>query len=84
MTPEGNACFGAWLDSKDFSSILHSNDPDGQVALLHSTFEEGMDGFFEWKMRNKKSSEPSWMADWIRDIISTRRKVYRKKWRKTD
>ena len=41
---------------------------------------------YEWKVRKKKSSEPVWMTDGIRDMIRKRRRLFkrfrrREKWR---
>ena len=32
---------------------------------------------YEFKSRQKKTSEPPWMTDWIRSLIVDRRKVYK-------
>ena len=50
---------------------------DQQVDRLHELFEEGMVQSFEWKTRSKKSSEPCWMTDTIREIIEDRRKMFK-------
>ena len=46
------------------------------MQKLHNKWKEGMDSSFEYKTRVKKSSEPPWMADWIREIIKDRRKIF--------
>ena len=47
------------------------------VEALHSIFDEGMRKNFEYKTRNKKFSEPCWMADWIRDRIKDRQLIFK-------
>lgn len=37
-----------------------------------------MNGCFEVTKRKKKSSEPTWMADWIRYLIKNRRKIFKR------
>ena len=40
-------------------------------------FQETLEECYERKIRKKKTSEPSWMTDWLRDEIEARRKVYK-------
>ena len=52
---------------------------DASVAVrdLHASFEQGLEQSFEWKTRVKKSSEPVWMMDGIRNMIEDRRAIFR-------
>ena len=47
------------------------------VDVLHRQLKEGVDKCFVKKQRRKKSSEPPWMTDWIRDLISNRRTIFK-------
>ena len=46
------------------------------VELLHDTLAGGVAACFKYKTRSKKSSEPAWMTDWLRDLIEDRRIVF--------
>ena len=48
------------------------------VDALHNSFEEAVQDCFDTKFRKKKSSEPVWMTDEIRDLIRKRRKLFRR------
>ena len=49
------------------------------VGVLHRELKESVDKCFakKQKQRKKKSSEPPWMTDWIRDLISNRRSIFK-------
>ena len=44
---------------------------------LHNLFHEGMAQSYQWKTRKKKTSEPCWMTDWLRNMIEDRRRMFR-------
>ena len=69
--------FGNWWNKQDLTSIYNCDSSTDMVRALHTLFDAGMQANFEYKTRNKKSSEPCWMADWIRDLIKDRRRVFR-------
>ena len=52
-----------------------------KVEIFHSIMGEGMDRFFELVTKTKKSSEPSWMSSYIRNLIKKRRKIFRRQGR---
>ena len=76
LTDDGFTRFGEWLGGTSFQDILSSSSVDEAVGLLHAHFERGINHSFELKTRKKKTSEPEWMADWLRDDIEDRRKVF--------
>ena len=76
ITDEGCVKFKKWLTEQDWPGLLTGDDSSIMVERLHESFKSAMDMSFEYKTRNKKSSEPAWMADWIREIITDRRKVF--------
>ena len=76
ITDEGKQKFGQWLEHQDWTPVELAQSPSDQVEILHRLFDEGTRQAFEWKTRKKKMSEPSWVNDGIRDLISSRRKIY--------
>ena len=81
ITEEGADKFGDWIKSvsdKGWHEIRSGVSVNEKVDRLHSSFASAMEQCFEYKTRKKKSSEPVWMADWIRDLIARRRKVFKK------
>ena len=77
ITKQGYEQFGDWLREQSWEGISMEKPVDQQVDRLHELFEEGMVQSFEWKTRSKKSSEPCWMTDTIREIIEDRRKMFK-------
>ena len=73
---EGDKKFGCWLDNQDWMPVLTAETPSLKTQELHRLFDQGMSECYEWKTRNKKSSEPVWMTDWLRELIKDRRKVF--------
>ena len=64
-----------------WANVLKHDDVNDLVEELHKLIENGMAEAYEKKTRKKKSSEPVWMADWIRDLIEDRRELFRKEGR---
>lgn len=60
-----------------FHDVLSSSSVDEAVSLLHAHFKRGINHSFELKTRKKKTSEPEWMAEWLREDIEDRRKVFK-------
>ena len=77
LTDPGIEAFGNWLEAKDWRKLRDCESPSGKVEELQASLEEGMNKCFIKKQRTKKSSEPVWMTDWLRDMIEDRRKVFR-------
>ena len=76
----GDLKFGEWLDGKEsegWDEVFMSKTTSEMVDKLHSEFSSAMDSCYELKTRKKKTSEPVWMADWIRILIARRRSIYR-------
>ena len=77
-TQEGNKRFGNWLAKQKWEGILLERDVHKKVSNLHDLFEKGTSESYEWKTRVKKTSEPVWMTDSIRDLIRKRRRLFRR------
>ena len=80
ITEEGNVVFREWIEEnerKDWSAVMACPDASSKVAALHKIFLEGMNRAYELKTRRKKSSEPAWMADWLRELIRKRRELFK-------
>lgn len=80
ITPEGTSKFGSWLEQQEengWAEVLTKDDPSEMVEELHRLFNEAMDYCYEKKTRVKKTSEPVWMADWIRSMIESRRELFK-------
>ena len=77
LTQEGHSKFGAWLNTVDWTEITNCREVDTAVDLLHKKFKNGMDESYKFITRRKKSSEPSWMSDWIRKDIGSRRRIFK-------
>ena len=80
ITPEGSAKFDSWLrpyEETGWRQITTKSTVDQMVDELHKLLGEAMDHCYEKKERVKKTSEPVWMADWIRDLIAKRRELFR-------
>ena len=76
QTEESHKKMGQWLRTVDWSPINGATSTEAAVEFLHSKFSQGQRECYEEKTRKKKSSEPVWMADWIRDLIEDRRKIF--------
>ena len=73
-TNKGDVLFGQWLvrqGEMDWKQITECRTTDQMVEALHQLFREAMDACYELKTRVKKTSEPVWMADWIRTVSYT-------------
>ena len=77
-TEAENKKFGSWLAHQDWRPVLRATDVDSKVGALHELFQEATSHSYEWKTRKKKTSEPVWMTDGIRDLIKRRRKLFKK------
>ena len=77
VTDEGCLEFGKWLKDQKWEAIKREDNPSTKVDLLHALFEEGVDVAFKWTTRSKKTSEPSWVTDWIRNLIQIRRAIFK-------
>ena len=75
---EGNRRFGSWLAQQNWEQVLTAQSVDEKTAALHSLFEIGTEQSYEWKVRKKKTSEPVWMTEGVRDMIRRRRKLFKK------
>ena len=78
INQEGKNKFGKWLSGNDWRGVMTAGDVDAKVDKLHESFEKGISESFEYRTRKKKSSEPVWMTDGIRDMIRMRRKLFKK------
>ena len=77
ISDEGVNAFGRWLNKIDWGSVLdHLEDPSEMVSILHQRFADGVNQCFPVKKRRKKSSEPPWMSDWLRELIKDRRSIF--------
>ena len=72
-TKQGNDKFGKWLGRQDWREVLQAVGVDAKVDQLHAKFKEGTALSYEWKIRRKKSCEPVWMTDELREMIRRRR-----------
>ena len=77
-TKQGDVKFGEWIGRQDWRDIYREPNINKKVDILHDIFNEGMAESYEWKSRKKKSSEPAWMTDGIRDMIKKRRKLFKR------
>ena len=66
------------MSRQDWSEVLRQEDVDKKVEALHNMFEEATKESYEWRTRKKKSSEPVWMTDQLRDMIRKRRRLFRR------
>ena len=73
---EGDRKFHDWLAVQDWAGVFSAVSPSDKVECLHELFREGMSASYEWKTRKKKTSEPVWMTDWLREMIKDRRTVF--------
>ena len=72
----GDLKFGRWLEAQTWDAVYKEEDVSNKTAALHDLFNQGMRHSYEWKTRKKKSSEPCWMPQWLRDMIEDRRKMF--------
>ena len=73
----GHKKFGEWLAKQDWSQLKSDMSTDELVEELHQLLGCGVSECYRFITRKKKSSEPPWMSDWIRDLIADRRRVFR-------
>ena len=78
VNEEGSRKFGQWLVEQDWTGVTSVEAIDNKVEALHQLFQEGITHSFGFRTRKKKSSEPVWMTDGIRDMIRRRRKMFKK------
>ena len=77
LSEEAHLKFGKWLETIDWQPVLGTDSANEATAALHSIFEQGLETAYEYKTRKKKTSEPEWMTDWLRQDIEDRRKVFK-------
>ena len=75
---EGNRKFGKWLGRQDWRAVFQADDLDDKVKALHELFKQGTGVAYDLKTRKKKSSEPVWMTEGLREMIRKRRRLFRK------
>ena len=73
---EGNKIFGDWMRGKQWEEA-GDQDPTALVEELERDFATAMNKSYEYKTRKKKTSEPPWMSEWLRDLIEDRRRVFK-------
>ena len=77
VTEDGLTKFEEWLRKQDWSDVYNARDADAKVAALHKTFDRGVNECFETRYQTRKTTEPPWMTDAIRDMIRKRREVFK-------
>ena len=75
VSEEGLSRFGEWLDRVDWAPVYAALDPSSKVNEMEKLFDIGVSTCFESKTRTKKSIEPPWMNDEVRDQIKDRREI---------
>ena len=76
LCEESHVHFGMWVRGVSWQPVLDATDVNTAVSYLHSIFENGLNEAYEIKYRKKKSSEPTWMPEWLRNDIQARRQVF--------
>ena len=66
------------LAKQDWAGVVGAKGVDAKVEALHLLYQKGTNFAYVLKSRKKKSSEPVWMTDGIRDMIKKRRKLFRR------
>ena len=85
QTTQGDEKLGEFIRRQDWDDIIRDEDTtDQMIEKLHSVFEQGMGECYEKKETTKKSSEPPWMTDGIRDLIRQRRGIFKEEKKRTD
>ena len=69
--------FGQWLKEIEWSLVYNTESIGNKTEHLHHILEQGMAASYQWKNRKKKTSEPCWMTDRLRNMIEDRRKMFR-------
>ena len=82
VTDEGKLKFGHWIKEQTWETVFREVTPTAKVRELHGLFGQAMKRCFRWTTRKKKSTEPPWMTDEIRDQIRDRRELFVKYGRK--
>ena len=72
----GKNKFHDWMKKQSWQPVLEAVSPSDKVEALQALFREGESECFERKTRSKKSTEPPWITDEIRDWIRRRRKIF--------
>ena len=73
----GHEAFAWILREANWDEITRGDDVNEAVNRLQTFFQNTLDTCYEKKTRKKKTSEPNWMTDWLRDEIEDRRKVFK-------
>ena len=77
VTDEGILAFGKWLTKQTWNEVYSATTADAKVSALHAAFNRGVSECFEKRFQKRKTTEPPWMTDAIRDMIRKRREVYK-------
>lgn len=77
ITEEGLEKFRRWLTKQSWNTVYKAKTADEKVDALHCAFKEGVEECFESRFQRRKTTEPPWMTDTIRDMIRKRRKIFR-------
>ena len=77
MDSDSHETFGRLLREADWSAIEAAENANDAIEKLQDFFEKAKAISYEEKTRKKKTSEPGWMTDWLRDEIEDRRKVFK-------
>ena len=78
ITTKGKEKFGAGLLNADWSEFHEDGDPDILAERLESVLSNLVNDCFPEKTHKIKSSDDPWITEEIRDLITTRRRVYKK------
>ena len=82
LTEKGHEKFGSWIRQEDWRVVLEATTTQDAVEQLHGLFLVGLRESYEVKSRKKKTSEPVWMTEWLRNDIQIRRRIFKtdQKW----
>ena len=75
---DGDSKFCDWARQKDWSAVHEAVSAEDKAIALTSALEEGMNASYNTVNMKRKSSEPPWMTEALREKIRIRRAVFRK------
>ena len=75
---KGRDAFEDWASKETWHEVFSEKSPSAKVEALERSFERAMARCFTKKKRKKKTSEPPWMTQEIRQWIVRRRAIFKR------
>ena len=78
ITEKACAKFATWARDNDWKAVYEADTPDQKVKAMEDQIGMGMKACFEKKYRKRKTTEPPWITEEIRQWITRRRAIFKR------